>query len=75
MKCSVNREYIEAMGKNFPTMRNQIYDEMAHKCVYVMEVIRELENNKNKIGRHFGINREKLYKCKIVEIGTIVNVS
>ena len=72
---SNTRYCIESMSKNFPTMRDQIYDEMARKCVYVMEVINELENNKNKIGRYLELHRKKSYKCKIVEIGTIVNVS
>lgn len=61
---SNTRYCIEAMSKNFPTMRDQIYDEMARKCVYVMEVINELENNKNKIGRYFGITPEEIVQVQ-----------
>lgn len=61
---SNTRYCIETMGKNFPTMKYQIYDEMARKCVYIMEVIDELENNKNKIGRYFGINPEEIVQVQ-----------
>lgn len=44
---------IEVMNRNFPNMKEQLYTELAGKCEYISEIIKEFQLDKDKIFNYF----------------------
>ena len=57
---SETEQCINVMNETFPNMKEQLYTELAGKCIYISEILNELQLDKEKIYHYFFISDDDI---------------